>query len=214
MDKQQENNYFEQIVSEATHNVGSHRDRKLIEGIGELSHEDLDKLLPPRRKRAKEIRMTIFRLAAACIVVAIVIVGIGHLYIGRNVQHASASLFNTYYKEYKMTSTSFDAAGDRINALGGKSTAAYIEEASTLISKKHSKHDLRRGIHLLERLLTYNYKVSLANEIHWYLGLGYLKDNLNDKAKAEFRIVVELERSQGISVHSRNAQDIIRQMGQ
>lgn len=211
MNNQQQNDAFEQLVSEAVNNIGVKRDKAMIEHIGGMTHEELDQLLHPKRKRRATI-MTIVRLAAACAAVLVIIIAVGQLDLGGNTRYGNASLFNTYYKEYRMDATSFDAAGDHINAMGGKSTAAYIEEASTLINKKHSKHDLRRGITLLERLLTYNYKPSLANEIHWYLGLGYLKDNRTDKAKSELRMVIDLEKARAINVHTSDAQDIIRQM--
>lgn len=209
MNKQQKNEAFEQLVSEAVNNVGRKRDNALLKNIGAMSHEELDQLLRPQRKKHTPI-MTIVRLAAACAAVLVIIIAVGQLDLGSNTRYGNASLFNTYYKAYRTDAAAFDAAGDHINAMGGKSTAAYIEEASTLINKKHSKHDLRRGIALLERLLTYNYKSSLANEIHWYLGLGYLKDNRTDKAKSELRMVIDLEKSRAINIHASDARDILR----
>lgn len=213
MNKQGDNQEFERLLAEAVLDVGTHRDRKLIESLGDMTHEQLDQLLRPQTKR-RFPTMTIVRLAAACAAVAVIIVAIGQLNIGGNTQYDNASLFNSYYKEFKVANATFDAAGDHINVLGGKSTVAYIEEASILINKKHSKHDLRRGIKLLEELLTYSYKPELAHEIHWYLALGYLKDNRTDKAKSELRTVIELEKTQAISVHTKDAKKIIEQMEQ
>lgn len=207
----QEDQAFEQLLTQAVQNVGTHRDRALIKSLGYMTHEQLELMLRPQQRRGSTL-MTLARLAAACAVVAVIIVAVGRLNFGGNTQYENASLFNSYYKEYNVSNATFDAASDRINTLGGKSTAAYIEEASILISKKHSKHDLRRGIALLEQLLTYGYKPELAHEIHWYLGLGYLKDNRTDKVKSEMLTVIELEKTQAINVHSKDAKKIIKQI--
>lgn len=212
MDKQKESQAFERFLTQSVDNVGRQRDNALLGQIGSMSHDELDYILHAQPVRRRTPVMTIVRLAAACVAIAVIITIVGHIDFGISTQYGNASLFNTYYREYKVDNAAFNVTGDRINNLGGKNTAAYIEEASILINRKHSKHDLRRGITLLEQLLTYGYEPLLAHEIHWYLGLGYLKDNRMNKAEREFRTVIELEKTQGKSVHCLDAKKIIRQM--
>jgi len=64
-----------------------------------------------------------------------------------------------------------------------------------------------RGIARLENLLERPYKPELEHEIHWYLGLAYLKDNRTNKAREEFLKVIYLK-----SPHSADAEKLLQQM--
>jgi len=147
------------------------------------------------------------RIAAAIALLAVIILGIDKLNLGGTAQQKShASLFETYYKEYNSGET-FSARGKETNAQGKPNTAKIIQDASILINKKHSKRALHRGISRLEHLLTIDYMPQLEHEIHWYLGLAYLKDNRVSKAKEEFQKVIYLK-----SPHSEDAKYLLKKL--
>jgi|GEM_PF-1054647 len=157
--------------------------------------------------RSTSRKWAFLRIAAAIALLAVIILGIDKLNLGGTAQQKShASLFETYYKEYNSGET-FSAEGDEMNANGKPNTAKIIQDASILINKKHSKRALHRGISRLEYLLTIGYKPELEHEIHWYLGLAYLKDNRVSKAKEEFQKVIYLK-----SPHSEDAKYLLKKL--
>jgi len=154
--------------------------------------------------KKKNYVMTFLRLAAACAVLVLIIVAIERMDFGTTSQKGNATLYNTYYKEYVSKET-FSANGDVKNPYGKANTAKIIQDASKLINDKHSRRALHNGIRRLERLLAENnFRPDLEHEIHWYLGLGYLKDNRVAKAREEFQKVIYLK-----SPHSADAKELL-----
>jgi len=212
--KELNDSQIEQLVRDSMTEVGKRHDDAIVDALSEMTDKQLDELLgekqrmeiPVKTKNRSRI-MTFVRLAVACAILLLIIVGIEHLNLGGTSQNGYASLFNTYYKEYKVSGETFSAGKDKLNAHGKANTAYIIQEASRLISKKHSRQALHKGIGLLEDLLTLQYKPELEHEIHWYLGLAYLKDNRITKARDEFQKVIYLNSS-----HSADAKTLLEQM--
>jgi len=215
MDKELNEKEIEQLLRESMANVGKRHDEGITDALKGMSHDELDEMLGRARKESamtesgsgKRRMMTLIRLAAACAVLFVVILGIEHLNLGGVTQTGYASLFNTYYKEYKVNDEMFSAGKEKLNANGKANTAYIIQEASRLINKKHSRKSLHKGIDLLEKLLTIDYKQDLEHEIHWYLGLAYLKDNRTSKAREELQKVIYLN-----SPHKDDAKVLLEQM--
>jgi len=203
---------LEELVSEAIQNVGKRRDEALANELKKMSHEELDELLNETKQTdapvARHARIgTILRFAAACAVLLLVLAGIHQLNLGNTTQNGYASLFDTYYKKYTdVDSKTFSAGEEKLNAKGKANTAYMIQVASVLINK-NSKRSLHKGTALLEKLLKeLPYKPELEHEIHWYLGLAYLKDNRIEKARNEFQAVIHLK-----SPHSADAKKLLEQ---
>jgi len=216
---------IEQLVQEAMPKVAKRHDEEIINGLSNMSHQQLDEILDSIKKGKTETEgtsdssvkedtpkhhariMTFVRLAVACAVILLIIVGIDHLNLGGTTSNGYASLFNTYYKEYKVSDETFSAGEDKLNTNGKANTAYMIQEASQFINNKHSRQSLHKGIARLEHLLTLQYRPELEHEIHWYLGLAYLKDNRINKAREEFQKVIYLK-----SPHSADAKKLLEQM--
>jgi len=221
---------IEQLAKEAVQRVVQRRDEELTNAMKGMSHDDLDELLgrpgtytkkmagennapeepqeTPKPKNKARL-YSFYRIAAACAVLAIILVGIDMLDLGSTSQTSYASLFDNYYKEYKFDPKTFSAGRDRVNAQGYKNTAAVIEEASVLINAKNSQKSLRKGIRKLENLLSKEtYKKGLEHEIHWYLGLAYLKDNNKTKARRELKKVIDLDSP----THKQDAKSLLKQI--
>jgi len=218
----------EELARRAMKNVAKRHDEAIVNEMRNMTHEQLDELMgrkkqtaapaaqtaaPAAQTAAPEQRkstfrlMTFTRLAAACAVVALIIVGIERLNLGGTAQNGYATLFNTYYKEYTVSGETFSAGKNKLNAAGQANTASIIQDASRLINKKRSRQALHEGITSLEDLLKKPYRRDLEHEIHWYLGLGYLKDNRVSKAREEFRKVIDLKSS-----HTADARKLLEEL--
>jgi hypothetical protein len=191
---------------------GEKRDAALIDAVSKLNDDDFREMIQhsgdegTNKGKAKIRLIYTKRILAACVVLAIIMFGVSKIDFGNASTKMRADLFEQYYKPYNIKGETYDAGSDRINAMGGKSTAMIIEEASTLINKR-SKHCVNSGIKMLERLLKLNYKPELEHEIHWYLGFGYLKADRTVKAKMEFEKVIYLK-----SVHADESRKILNKL--
>ena len=201
------------LLSKAMGIVGDRRDRAIVSSVSRMSEAEFkamlsepgDAVAPDKGRRRARVYLMI-RLAAACAVLMLVLVGINYMNIGKSTR-STASMFNDYYKtSYNIKSAPFDARNDKVNVQGRRSTASYLEESSKMICS-HNIREVRKGVKELEKLLTWGYKPELSHEIHWYLGLGYLKDNRIDDAMEQFHIVCDLN-----SPHKENAQKILRRL--
>jgi len=216
MNKKLSEQDIERLVREAMPAVGQRRDYEMVEAMSDLTAGELDALLAekatvvemPKRSRRWG---TLARLAVACAVLLLVIVGIDQLKLGKTTSNGYASLFKTYYKEYKASyaeddanNTTFSAGKNTKNKYGKENTAKILQDASRMINEKHSRHQLHKGIRTLEWLLTLDYRSDLEHEIRWYLGLAYLKDNRVLKAREQFLLVVNMG-----SPHSAEAQKLL-----
>jgi len=226
---------IEQLVRETAPKVIKRRDDAIIGALRNMSREEFEEMIgrkkkatapaeqtaapaapaaapaaqtaAPEQKKSTFRLMTFTRLAAACAIVALIIVGIERLNLGGTAQNGYATLFNTYYKEYTVSGETFSAGKNKLNAAGQANTASIIQDASRLINKKRSRQALHEGITSLEDLLKKPYRRDLEHEIHWYLGLGYLKDNRVSKAREEFRKVIELKSS-----HTADARKLLEEI--
>lgn len=186
---------FEALLRQAMSNQGRKKDNEIISSLRDMTEEQLmESLSSPTSSQATKpkfdwYKSVAFRAAAACIIFAVCLFGISRIDFGRSDQNQYASLFNTYYNDQAVDLQLFQTGGDNYNVAGGKSTAKILEEASRDL-KSNSNRKVARGIAKLENLLTLNYKKSLAPEIHWYLGLGYLKQGRVELARKEMETVV------------------------
>lgn len=194
---------FEQVLKTAMENVGKERDQHTVGSmksmdeadfcamIAGMKGDDIHVDLPGIDETPVTIplwKRTYMRVIAACIA-AILVISIAQ-YVDVNTGSSQyASLFGTYGKyDAKQLETYKIGDNKRINGKGAKTTAAILEESAKLICNGNVK-DTRQGVQKLKELLTLNYKPSLAPEIHWYLGMGYLKLNQPSDAKIELQYV-------------------------
>lgn len=185
---------LESIMATAMRQVGREHDDRLVAEMSAMDEEAMrreiakSKVLIHRQPLLKRMVSSVyFRAAAACIVCVLLIWGAAFLPFTETKSSGYATMFNQYYTEYN--ATPFDAQGDRLNTNGKKSTAQLIEDASQLLSQR-SRQSTRRAIEILEWLLDNQWrKTSLDPEIHWYLGLAYLKDGQKADAQTQFEIV-------------------------
>lgn len=186
---------FERLLMQAMSKQGREKDKEIISSLRDTTEEQLrESLADPTSTQAVKSKFVwyksvVFRAAAACIIFAVCFFGLSRIDFGRRDQNQYASLFNTYYSDHAVNLQLFQSGGDNYNVAGGKSTAKILEEASRDL-KSNSNRKVARGIAKLENLLTLNYKKSLASEIHWYLGLGYLKQGRVELSRKELETVV------------------------
>lgn len=187
-------NEFESAVKQAMHKVGREKDANSIDEMSQMDEADFRRMLGQATAKPETrfilLRPVYRRVAAACVVLALIIGGINFIKIGSTDQVAGyASLFNAYYNSYNDPSSNyksadwkaFDAGDSTVNAAGRPNTAALLQRYSRLLQEK-SKRKVRAGIRGLETLTKMNYKPELLPEIYWYLSLGYLKDSRIDDA--------------------------------
>ena len=186
---------FERLLKIAMADKGRETDNQIISALRETTEEQLrDSLANPTapqiiKPKTAWYKSVVFRAAAACIIFAVCFFGITRIDFGKSNQGQYASLFNTYYNDQAVNLELFQTGGDNYNVSGGKSTAKILEEASLELNS-NSNRRVAQGVAKLENLLTLNYKKSLAPEIHWYLGLGYLKQGRVELARKEMETVV------------------------
>jgi len=213
---------IEQLVDEVIPNVIKQHDDEMVSQLGKMSHEQLDELLGRKKQTTTETPttsetsaaprrariITFARLAAGCAVLVLILVGIDHLNLGTITPQKNAQLFKNNFNEYKWNGQTFSAGGNTKNSRGEANTAYIIQEASKLIGETNSRKNLNKGISYLERMITKrNFKPELEHEIHWYLGLAYLKDNRISEARDEFQKVIYLK-----SPHTNDAKKLLKQI--
>lgn len=218
---------FEQVLGVAMENVGIERDRKTVESIKNMTENDFRAMLDgmkgddihvdlPVAAAALESgkvvplwKRTYMRVIAACMLVLVVVGVVRNVDLNTG-SNQYASLFDTYnnFNEQTRQHLTEYKIGDnkRINGKGAKTTAAILEESAKLICLGNVK-DTKEGVRKLKELLTLNYKPSLAPEIHWYLGMGYLKLNMPTEATYELELVKKAN-----STHASEAAKILEQI--
>ncbi|MCQ2245002.1 MAG: hypothetical protein MJZ32_12190 [Bacteroidaceae bacterium] len=197
---------FKQVLETAMENVGKERDQQIVGSmknmneadfcamIANMKGDDIHVDLPGIDQPPVAIplwKRTYMKVIAACIA-AILVISLAQ-YVDVNTGSSQyASLFDTYNNFNEQTRkhlTEYKIGDDkRINGKGAKTTAAILEESAKLICTGNVS-DTKAGVQNLKELLTLNYKPSLAPEIHWYLGMGYLKLNQPSDAKIELQSV-------------------------
>lgn len=220
-----DNSQFEQVLGTAMESVGKERDQRTVNSMKAMSEDDFCAMisgmrgkdihveLPDGDEEAKAIplwRRTYVRLIAACIV-ALLAIGIVQKIDISTGSNQYASLFETYGSFNELTKKQLEEykIGDnkRINKKGGRTTAAILEESAGLICNGNIS-DTRNGVQQLKELLVLKEcKQSLKPEIHWYLGLGYLKLNMPTEAKYELEIVKNTQ-----SPHASDAAEVLKKI--
>lgn len=202
---------FEQALGVAMENVGKERDQKTVDSIKSMTEDDFRAMLdgmkdddilvelppvaadenPESGKVVPLWKRTYMRVIAACIV-AILVIGLANKVNISTGSEQYASLFDRYGNFNALTEKRLAEykIGDnkRINGKGAKTTAAILEESAKCICTGNIS-ETKEGVEKLKELLLLNYKPSLAPEIHWYLGMGYLKLNQPNDAKIELEYV-------------------------
>jgi len=192
----------EQLVIEVMPKVGRRQDEAIYNSMKNMSPEELDQLLAEMKAedeaaetgetKGKKVPFPFWRLAAACAALVVILAGVHYMDLGQAPGNNYARIYKNDYKAFD--ESTFNARGNTKNAYGKTNTAGIIEEASKLICEKHSRRALHKGIDELQELLTRkNFDPALEDEIYWYLGLAYLKDNRVAKAREEFWKVVYLK---------------------
>jgi len=235
MSKELNDKQIEKLVRESIQKVGRQQDKMLVEQIKGMTREEFDEILGRRKKtaekpaaasgtrgRAAEVTvpaaghkfMPIFRMAVAAGIVLLMILGVNRLYLGTVPQNSYATLFDKYYgsgykaAHQKRTNETFDAGDNVKNAKGYPNTAKIIQDASEQING-HSRRELRQGTKKLENMLKRgNYNKRLEHEIHWYLGLAYLRNGREAKAREELLEVVNLNSP----THSAQAKELLQEL--
>lgn len=214
---------FEQVLEVAMDNVGKERDKQIVSSIQNMSEDDFSAMIAGMKDDDLQVELpgidepkivplwkrTYMRVIAACIA-AIIVISIAQ-YVDVNTGSSQyASLFDTYnnFNEQTRKHLTEYKIGDnkRINGKGAKTTAAILEESAKLICTGNVS-DTKAGVQKLKELLTLNYKPSLAPEIHWYLGMGYLKLNMPTEATYELELVKKAN-----GAHASDAAKILEQI--
>jgi len=154
MDKELNEKEIEQLLRESMANVGKRHDEGITDALKGMSHDELDEMLGRARKESamtesgsgKRRMMTLIRLAAACAVLFVVILGIEHLNLGGVTQTGYASLFNTYYKEYKVNDEMFSAGKEKLNA-NGKANNGIHYSGGIPIDKQETQQEVTSQRH-------------------------------------------------------------------
>ncbi len=214
---------FEQVLEVAMDNVGKERDKQIVGSIQNMSEDDFSAMIAGMKDDDLQVELpgidepkivplwkrTYMRVIAACIA-AILVISIAQ-YVDVNTGSSQyASLFDTYnnFNEQTRKHLTEYKIGDnkRINGKGAKTTAAILEESAKLICTGNVS-DTKAGVQKLKELLTLNYKPSLGPEIHWYLGMGYLKLNMPTEATYELELVKKAN-----GAHASEAAKILEQI--
>ena len=217
---------FEQALGVAMENVGKERDQKTVDSIKNMTEDDFSAMLagmkdddiqvelpgidePVKGKVIPLWKRTYIRVIAACLLLVLVVGVVRNVDLNTG-SNQYASLFDTYnnFNEQTRKHLTEYKIGDnkRINGKGAKTTAAILEESAKLICTGNVS-DTKEGVQKLKELLTLNYKPSLAPEIHWYLGMGYLKLNMPTEATYELELVKKAH-----GAHASEAADVLKKM--
>lgn len=207
----------------AMEHVGKERDQKTVDSIKSMEEDDFRSMIAGMKGDDIHVELpdvdvpsivplwkrTYVRLIAACIV-AFLVIGVAHKVDIKTDANQYASLFKTYGGFNSLTEKKLEEykIGDnkRVNGKGAKTTAAILEESAKLICTGNIS-ETKTGVSELKQLLTLNYKPSLAPEIHWYLGMGYLKLNMPTDAKIELEYVKKAGKA-----HASEAAEILEQI--
>lgn len=214
---------FEQVLEVAMDNVGKERDKQLVGSIQNMSENDFSAMIAGMKDDDLQVEIpgidtpkvvplwkrTYIRVIAACLLAFVVVSVVRNVDLNTG-NNQYASLFDTYnnFNEQTRKHLTEYKIGDnkRINGKGAKTTAAILEESAKLICTGNVS-DTKAGVQKLKELLTLNYKPSLGPEIHWYLGMGYLKLNMPTEATYELELVRKAN-----SVHASEAADVLNKM--
>ena len=217
---------FEQALGVAMENVGKERDQKTVDSIKNMTEDDFSAMLagmedddiqvelpgidePVKDKTVPLWKRTYIRVIAACLLLVLVVGVVRNVDLNTG-SNQYASLFDTYnnFNDQTRQHLTEYKIGDnkRINGKGAKTTAAFLEESAKLICTGNVS-DTKEGVQKLKELLTLNYKPSLAPEIHWYLGMGYLKLNMPTEATYELELVKKAH-----GAHASEAAKILEQI--
>lgn len=219
---------FEQVLEVAMDNVGKERDKQIVSSIQNMSEDDFSAMIagmkdddiqeeiaaaatakPGTSKTVPLWKRTYMRVIAACLLLVLVVGVVRNVDLNTG-SNQYASLFDTYnnFNEQTRKHLTEYKIGDnkRINGKGAKTTAAILEESAKLICTGNVS-DTKAGVQKLKELLTLNYKPSLAPEIHWYLGMGYLKLNMPTEATYELELVKKAN-----GAHASDAAKILEQI--
>jgi len=215
---------FENVLETSMEKVGKKRDQNILGSINNMKEDDFSKMieglkgddihveLPDTDGEDGKVvplwRRTYIKLIAAC-VVAICLIGIANQFNLSAGDNQYASLFGNNGKFDKIEKQLQEfKIGDnrRVNGKGGRTTAAILEESAEKICDGNVR-ETKEGVSKLKELLTLNYNPALESEIHWYLGMGYLKLNQPTDAKIELEYV----KKRG-GVHANEASSILKQI--
>lgn len=210
---------FEQVLEVAMDNVGKERDKQIVSSIQNMSEDDFSAMIAGMKDDDIQVELpvkvvplwkrTYMRVIAACLLLVLVVGVVRNVDLNTG-SNQYASLFDTYnnFNEQTRKHLTEYKIGDnkRINGKGAKTTAAILEESAKLICTGNVS-DTKAGVQKLKELLTLNYKPSLAPEIHWYLGMGYLKLNMPTEATYELELVKKAN-----GAHASDAAKILEQI--
>lgn len=210
---------FEQVLEVAMDNVGKERDKQIVSSIQNMSEDDFSAMITGMKDDDIQVELpvkvvplwkrTYMRVIAACLLLVLVVGVVRNVDLNTG-SNQYASLFDTYnnFNEQTRKHLTEYKIGDnkRINGKGAKTTAAILEESAKLICTGNVS-DTKAGVQKLKELLTLNYKPSLAPEIHWYLGMGYLKLNMPTEATYELELVKKAN-----GAHASEAAKILEQI--
>lgn len=210
---------FEQVLEVAMDNVGKERDKQIVSSIQNMSEDDFSAMIAGMKDDDIQVELpvkvvplwkrTYMRVIAACLLLVLVVGVVRNVDLNTG-SNQYASLFDTYnnFNEQTRKHLTEYKIGDnkRINGKGAKTTAAILEESAKLICTGNVS-DTKAGVQKLKELLTLNYKPSLGPEIHWYLGMGYLKLNMPTEATYELELVKKAN-----GAHASDAAKILEQI--
>lgn len=217
---------FEHSLEELMEMVGKERDQKIVDSVKNMGEENFRAMLSGMRGKPLHVdlpdvddtdstkvvplwRRTYLKVIAVC-AVALLVIGVAYKVDFNPSANQSALLFKTYGSFDGLTQKKLEVykIGDkkRINGKGGKTTAAILEESAKKICDSNLR-EAKEGVAELKELLTLDYKRSLAPEIHWYLGMGYLRLNMPKDAKIELKYVEKMK-----GAHASEATDVLKKI--